>query len=207
MELGNCDTSMMKQLLQADLEHLSIDIQRSKEVLQHDTGCLLGLFEQIRQHFTHIEATATSFYLNCYLSPYIEQYAELTKSITYLAAHKIGALIVVQREDLLEELIQIGTPIGATLTHTLLESIFNPGTPLHDGAVIIRSNVIVSAGNILPLTRTAPIGKKMGTRHRAALGLSEQSDALVLVVSEESGRASFALDGKLYPITAGGLLN
>lgn len=82
----------------------------------------------------------------------------------------------------------------------MLEAIFYPGNPLHDGAAIVHGNHIVSAANVLPLTNKVIIGKKLGTRHRAALGLSEQSDALVLVVSEETGRVSFALDGKLYPI-------
>ncbi|MFP3670953.1 diadenylate cyclase, partial [Priestia sp. SIMBA_032] len=80
----------------------------------------------------------------------------------------------------------------------LLESIFYPGNPLHDGAVLVKNNHIVSAANILPLTKSTEVDPELGTRHRAAIGLSEKSDALILVVSEETGRTSFALNGILY---------
>jgi diadenylate cyclase len=107
---------------------------------------------------------------------------------------------VVERSDSLDPFIQKGTPAKAILTPSLLETIFYPGNTLHDGAVLIRANEIISAANILPLTSAVIREKKMGTRHRAALGLTEQTDALVLVVSEETGNVSFALNGKLYPI-------
>lgn len=108
---------------------------------------------------------------------------------------------MVERKNQLDSFIRTGIPIGATLTHSLLESIFYPGNPLHDGAVLVRTNQIMSATNVLPLSKRVLGEKKLGTRHRAALGLTEISDALVLVVSEETGRVSFAVDGKLYPIT------
>jgi diadenylate cyclase len=117
---------------------------------------------------------------------------------------KHGGLIVIEREDSLETLIRPGIPMSAELTHSLLESIFYPGNPLHDGAVLVRLNKIVSAANVLPLSDIYTGDKKLGTRHRAALGLSERSDALVLVVSEETGRVSFAKGGKMYPITTHG---
>ena len=117
-----------------------------------------------------------------------------------------GGLIVIQREDSLESLMKPGISIGADLSHSLIESIFFPGNPLHDGAVMVNLNQIVSAANVLPLSDRNAGDKKLGTRHRAALGLTEQSDALVLVVSEETGRVSFAFNGKLYPITMHGSL-
>ena len=91
------------------------------------------------------------------------------------------------------------------MSSALLESIFYSGNPLHDGAVLIRNHEIISAANILPVSDRKSNVKKLGTRHRAALGISELTDALVLVVSEETGRATFALDGNLYPIMAKGL--
>ena len=200
MQTENCNMSAVKRNLRQQLEQVFGDIRHSLDVLDRENNCLLGMFEHIRKQIIQIESTAASFYLNCYLSPYTDKYAELTLGINHLTQRRLGALIVVQREDSLESLIQPGTPIGATLTHSLLESIFISGSPLHDGAVIIRANEIVSAGNILPLSHSVPAGTKVGTRHRAATGLSERSDALVLVVSEESGTASFALNGKLYPI-------
>lgn len=124
----------------------------------------------------------------------------MSTTVQHLSKLKHGALIVVERGDSIETIIQKGTTIGAMITPKLLESIFYPGNPLHDGAVLIRANVVVSAANVLPLTKKVFDGKKLGTRHRAALGISEQSDALALVVSEETGQISFALNGNLYPI-------
>ena len=147
-----------------------------------------------------MESVAASFYLNCYLSAFTDKFEDLSVCVQRLSHRNHGALIVVERGDPLDPFIQKGTDVGAILTPALLEAIFYPGNPLHDGAVLIRANQIVSAANVLPLTTAVISGKKLGTRHRAALGLTEQSDALVLVVSEETGRVSFALNGKLYPI-------
>lgn len=105
-----------------------------------------------------------------------------------------------ERNDPLESLISSNIPIGGTLTHSLLESIFYPGNPLHDGAVLVRSDTVVSAANVLPLSNIHVTDRKLGTRHRAAIGLTERCDALVLVVSEETGQASFAISGVLHPI-------
>lgn len=196
----NCDVSPLLEKLREDLEQISADIEESLNSLGDQTYCLLGKFEQIRERFSLIETTAASFYLMCYLSPFTDKYLDLSVSIQHLSEKRHGALIVVQREDQLDSYIQRGTPIDAHLSSSLLESIFYPGSPLHDGAVLIQSNQIVSAANVLPLSQIAPGGRKLGTRHRAALGLTERSDALVLVVSEETGKASFAMNGRLYPV-------
>jgi uncharacterized protein (TIGR00159 family) len=143
---------------------------------------------------------ASSFYLNCYLSPYTDKYSELSICVQNMSQRRHGGLIVIQRNDSLDDLIQTGISIQAELTHSLLESIFFPGNPLHDGAVMVNGNQIVSAANILPLTNRIFGDKKLGTRHRSALGLSERSDALVLIVSEETGQVSFACEGNLLLI-------
>lgn len=197
----------MKQKLAEDMKQISMELQRSLEDLDHENFCLLGKLEKIKGEFINLEGVASSFYLNCYLSAYTDKYSELADCIQRLSEHNHGALIVVERSDSLESYIQTGMPVGAMLTPALIEAIFYPGNPLHDGAVLIRENQIVSAGNILPLTTNMIIGKKVGTRHRAALGISEVSDALALVVSEETGRVSFALEGKLYPIITGRTLH
>jgi diadenylate cyclase len=125
----------------------------------------------------------------------------LLQSIAHLSERKHGALIVVQRQDTLSSLLSHGTMIQAKFSGSLLESIFYPGSPLHDGAVLIQDDKIVSAAHVLPLSnKEVEDDQKLGTRHRAALGLSELSDAIVIVVSEETGRASFALNGRLYVI-------
>ncbi len=114
-----------------------------------------------------------------------------------LAAEKNGALIVLEREVGLQDILETGITLNSEFSSELLYSIFLPNSPLHDGAVIIRNNNIAGANCILPLTKRNDIKKYLGTRHRAAIGLSETSDALVIVVSEERGTTSVAIDGKL----------
>ena len=122
---------------------------------------------------------------------------ELSKGVHELAERRIGALIVIIRQMSIDHLVQVGTEIDAKVTSELLNSIFLPYSPIHDGAVIIQREKITSAGCILPLSQNPDISKSFGTRHRAALGISEQTDVLVLVVSEETGKISIVHDGKI----------
>ena len=108
-----------------------------------------------------------------------------------------GALLVLERNNNLDEIIRTGTPLSANVIPEMLGTIFYEGTPLHDGAVIIRDGRIVAAGCVLPLSNNLEMGKDMGTRHRAGLGMSENSDAIVVVVSEETGIISLAKNGVL----------
>ena len=120
-----------------------------------------------------------------------------------MSRNKIGALIVFERETGLDDYIETGIQIDALVSHELFMNIFIPNTPLHDGAVIIRGNRIKAAGCLLPLTEARNLSKELGTRHRAAIGLSEQADALVLVVSEETGTISLARSGVLQRYLTG----
>ena len=113
-----------------------------------------------------------------------------------LSRAKVGAIIAIEREVGLGEYAETGTPLQARVSSALLSTIFTPYSPLHDGAVIVRGDIIVAAGAILPLTQF-PVAKVAGTRHRAALGLSEETDALVIVVSEETSQVSLAVRGQL----------
>lgn len=122
---------------------------------------------------------------------------EILRALADLASRHIGALIVVVRHQPIEHLLQVGTDIDAIVTSELLNSIFLPYSPIHDGAVILHKGKITRAGCLLPLSHNPDIAKSFGTRHRAALGLSELSDALVLVVSEETGKISAVHDGKI----------
>ena len=110
---------------------------------------------------------------------------------------QIGALIVYEKETLLGEISKTGTPIDAKVTTELIENIFFPKAPLHDGATIIKDGRVVSAGCFLPLTNNNRFSSDLGTRHRAAVGMSESSDAIVIVVSEETGDISVAEKGYL----------
>lgn len=122
---------------------------------------------------------------------------EVVNSIENLSEAKTGALIAIEQMTGLEDIINTGTRLDAVVSSSLLENIFVVNTPLHDGATIIRNDRIISAGCFLPLTNSQEINKKLGTRHRAAIGLSENSDALVIIVSEETGNISLAVNGVL----------
>ncbi len=121
----------------------------------------------------------------------------IVKACASCAEDYIGALIVIERDTKIGDIVSTGTRMDAALSEELLLNIFTPKTPLHDGAVIIRDNIITAAACYLPLTQNAGLSKDLGTRHRAALGITEVSDAIAIVVSEESGKISYAHNGGL----------
>lgn len=123
--------------------------------------------------------------------------SEIVNAVGSLSRQKIGALIVIERKTGLSEIVDTGTSIDGNVSSGLLINIFIPNTPLHDGAVIIRRSTILSAASFLPLTDNRSLSKELGTRHRAAIGVSERSDCLSIVVSEETGSISIAENGKL----------
>lgn len=122
---------------------------------------------------------------------------EIVRSVASLAAKKTGAIIVLERETKLSEYVDSGVPLDARLSRRLLESIFYPGSPLHDGAVVIQGGRVAAASCFLPLTLTGDISEELGTRHRAAIGLTEETDAIVIVVSEETGSVSLVKAGAI----------
>lgn len=122
---------------------------------------------------------------------------ELVEAVASLSRQKIGALIVLERETGLSEVASTGTKINGLVSSDLLINIFIPNTPLHDGAVIIKEDTIKAAACFLPLTENTNISKELGTRHRAALGISERSDSLSIIVSEETGAISTAENGSI----------
>ena len=123
--------------------------------------------------------------------------SEIARAVMHLSRSKTGALIVLERETGLSDYIETGVKIDGYVSNEFLENVFVPQTPLHDGAVIIRGDRIVAAGCFLPLSDNPNLQKSLGTRHRAALGITENSDALALIVSEETGIVSLANDGSL----------
>ena len=122
---------------------------------------------------------------------------ELVVAATTLASQRTGAIIAIERDTGLRNYIEGGIPLDATTTYDLLQSIFQTKSPLHDGAVIIQGDRVAAAACFLPLTVNPAISKDFGSRHRAAIGLTEESDAAAIVVSEETGRISIALDGRI----------
>lgn len=129
----------------------------------------------------------------------------LMRAVAHLSERQIGAIMTIEREDSLNTYIAKGTTLNSEVTSELLETIFLPGTPLHDGAVIIREDRIMSAGSFYPTSETTKISKNLGSRHRAALGISEVSDAFTIVVSEETGNVSITAEGSLTLVTLEGL--
>lgn len=121
----------------------------------------------------------------------------MKKSVSYMAKRRIGALISIEKDTGLTEYIETGIKMNAEISSELMINVFIPNTPLHDGAVIVQKDRIAAAACYLPLSESAFISKELGTRHRAALGLSEVTDAIVVIVSEETGAISLAMDGKI----------
>ncbi len=128
--------------------------------------------------------------------------AEIIQTIQDLSRRRVGALIVFEQKTGLQDVIETGTRLDADISAPLLENIFEPNTPLHDGAVVIRDLQIMAAACILPLAEASGVSRELGTRHRAGVGISENTDAIVLIVSEETGIVSMARDGMLTrPLT------
>ena len=124
-------------------------------------------------------------------------YDEIVLAATTLSSEKIGALIVIERSVGLRNLVDTGVPLDAKISYDLLVTIFNPSTPLHDGAVVIQNERIAAASVFLPLTKNPGVSRELGTRHRAAIGVTEGSDAISVVVSEETGLITFVEGGQV----------
>ncbi len=131
---------------------------------------------------------------------------EIVSAVESLSGRRIGALLVVERSTGLRQYAELGVPLDAQVSADLLVSVFLPYSPLHDGAVFIQGTRIAAAGCFLPLSRNLEVGRALGTRHRAALGITEETDAVAIVVSEETGRVSLAVEGEMdSPVEVGSL--
>jgi diadenylate cyclase len=126
-----------------------------------------------------------------------ETVSEIVLAVTSLSARRVGALIVLERREGLKTYIEAGSPIDSLVSYELLVTLFAPGTPLHDGAVIVSGDRIAAAASFLPLSQKEGLPKRFGTRHRAAIGITEETDALAILVSEERGTVSLARGGEL----------
>ena len=126
-----------------------------------------------------------------------ETIEEVVVAATMLSAKRIGAIVAIEREIGLRNYIESGIPLDAELTYDLLVTIFQPGSPLHDGAVVLQEDRVAAAACFLPLTVNPRVSRELGTRHRAAIGLTEEGDAVAVIVSEETGQISLAIDGRI----------
>lgn len=161
-------------------------------VIQWSAIALIVIFQpELRRGLQHI-GRGSLFSIRKEADPVEEAIGELTEAVKYMGRRKIGALISIEREAPLDEYIKTGTALDAKISSEIIINAFIPNTPLHDGAMIIQNLTIASAASYLPLSESAAIPKKYGTRHRAAIGLSEDTDAITIVVSEETGTLSIA---------------
>ena len=160
---------------------------------------LLARVTLLRDSLDEVERSLQQKHLSCCVFPQLQGAEEAASAIHQLRASRIGALIAVEREMSLDDYAKSGSLLNAQLSAMLLVSLFYPGNPLHDGAVIIRGDRVLAAGCILPLSADHATfqGRGLGTRHRAAVGLSQVSDAIVFVVSEQTGKVSVAVGGRL----------
>jgi diadenylate cyclase len=126
-----------------------------------------------------------------------ESYEDIVMAANFFAQNKIGALMVIERDLGLRTFIESGVPLDAQISFDLLATIFRPSAPMHDGAVIIRRDRVAAAACFLPLSLNPVLSNQLGTRHRAAIGITEETDAIAIIVSEETGQISLALAGKI----------
>jgi DNA integrity scanning protein DisA with diadenylate cyclase activity len=185
--------------LKSRLDHLYEIIPYLKQC-SHFNNHLQEIFE-LREGLNELELGFLQAHFRCCIDPGIKVPGEVVLSVSRLSAKRHGAIIVFEQTDKLDDYLQGGVIIDAVVSAPLLEGIFYPGSELHDGAVFIRNKRVIKAGCLLPF---APTGSGLealglGTRHQAALRLSQVSDALVIVVSEEKGWISLALRGQLFP--------
>lgn len=152
---------------------------------------------EIRRVLEHLGRSAFSERKKLGDKTIVRMVDEIVNAVDNLSSDKTGALIAIERNTMLRDIVSSGSYIDGAISQGIIENIFVPNTALHDGAMIIRDGRILAAGCVLPLTSTNEISKKLGTRHRAGIGLSEVSDAIVIIVSEETGTISLALNGKL----------
>ncbi|MBE0425868.1 MAG: TIGR00159 family protein [Nitrospirae bacterium] len=163
----------------------------------HIVIAIIVLFQpEIRRALAQMGET-TPFLPSLTSAEELKSLEEIVRATIALSNRKIGALIAIERETSLKNFVEIGTPLDAKVSKEVLISIFHPTSPIHDGAVVIKGNRIVAAGCFLPITTSPEISKSFGTRHRAGMGLSEETDAVVIIVSEETGSISMAINGKL----------
>jgi len=165
-------------------------------ILPYFVFAVIVIFQsEIRRALAHFGKTA--FFKGFSNINRNEFYDEIVLAVTRLASNEIGGLIVVERDIGLKTYIESGIAIDAALSYDLLVTVFNPAVPLHDGAVIIQNGRIAAAACFLPLTVKPRLSKELGTRHRAAIGVTEETDAIAIVVSEETGSIAFAHDGEI----------
>lgn len=168
-------------------------------MLQESLTLIVIVFVILFQN--ELKKTLTDFGQTSIFRPFLQperfEPEEIIKAVVRMSERRIGALIAIERRNTLRPYIEVGTPVDAIMSAELLRTIFALQTPLHDGAVVIRNNRIAAAGCLLPLSENPKLSKDLGTRHRAGIGLSEETDAVTIICSEETGGIALAHDGQI----------
>lgn len=199
------------RVLIRELQELCDSANTVRALIEEQKVCedIFKEFTKSKRLVAHIETMLLSGHLsNCFVAN-IPHREELFGALQDLSSKGHGALIVVERKDKIEQVLDpkhFGVMVDSRISKQLLESIFYPNSPLHDGAVVIADERIFSAGCVLPLSKQTILGHKIGTRHRAALGLSEICDAVSFVVSEETTRISVTMGGQIFSLEKSELL-
>ena len=185
---------LLASLASRYLELFTIDWLVQRFLAQIVIAMIVLFQPEIRRALAHI---GEAQFLNFASAEELKSLEEIVRAAVSLANRKIGALIVIERDTSLKDFVEIGTSLDARVSKELLLSIFHPTSPIHDGAVIIKGNRVAAAGCFLPITLSSELSKSLGTRHRAGIGLTEETDALAIIVSEETGLISVGLGGKI----------
>ncbi len=197
MQMGLGAALLLALFYLSRLGHLETVNWLVRNMVGYVVFALIVLFQaDIRRALAHFGRTP---FVSYFARP--ERADEIVEEVAVatgmLAGQRTGGIIAIEREIGLRNYIEGGIPLDATVTYDLLVTIFRPGTPLHDGAVIVQGDRIAAAACFLPLTVNPSVSKDYGTRHRAAIGLTEETDAVAIIVSEETGRISLALEGRI----------
>jgi len=207
MDLQN-DKSIMNEedAIKKELEDLRSRVTKLHNLLPCLKQCsqlshLLQKVYEIRQGLNQLEQGLLHTHLKCCISPSLRIPEQIVIAVSKLSSKRHGAIIVIEQKDCLDMYVKGGVSINSPIIAPIIESIFYPGSPLHDGAMVIRGNQIIKASCFLPpATYDLQLeALHLGTRHSAAVGISKVSDALIIIVSEEKGWVSLALEGRFYP--------
>ncbi|EJW15833.1 hypothetical protein PAV_7c02090 [Paenibacillus alvei DSM 29] len=197
----NDDFSQLRIEINEKLTEIEKKVNQNIATLSHNDIRIIDIVQKLSRKLLELETTASTYLLNRLLSKYTKCSTELSLAIHKLSRKRQGALIVIEAGDPVAPFLQGGIPINAVITSQLLESIFQPDSLLQEGAVLIQSDLLVSASNTLPLTEQIFWDRAADIRELSAIGLSEKCDALIILITD-GGTTYFSLEGNLFPFSA-----
>lgn len=200
---SNCtsDFSNLKMKLKTKLTTIAEVLEHVVATFEQNDIQLLKDVDEITKTFAELESAASTYFLNCILSEYTAYSKEIAHALQAMSSKKHGALVVIQGSQPIDPFISKGIPLYAQISSPLLQSIFHPESSMHKGATLIQSDMIISVSNMLPLSEQIFWDRIYDARELSALGLSERTDALILLVYD-NGLKSFCLNGHLYPFSS-----